>query len=139
MEKPRAGRGHPPVEHQFKKGQSGNPSGRPKKKPSTAELLNKLAKTKVTIRQGERNKRISGEELRIRALVQRALQGDVTANRRVSQVVVDGPNSQLSLTQAPPQMDLRQCAEETAKLLHIPIEMVWSEIYRASPDGLDEY
>jgi len=42
-EKAKAKQGEPPVEHQFKPGQSGNPNGRPVTKPLTTELKKLLA------------------------------------------------------------------------------------------------
>lgn len=43
------GYGKPPKEHQFKPGQSGNPTGRPKKQPSMASMIRDVAYYPVRI------------------------------------------------------------------------------------------
>ena len=49
----------PPVEHQFKPGQSGNKRGRPKGSKSEATILNELLSRKININQNGTTRRIS--------------------------------------------------------------------------------
>ena len=54
----KVGPGHPPKEHQFKPGQSGNPKGAKRKPPSIAldlkAALERALNTTVKLRQGEK-------------------------------------------------------------------------------------
>jgi Family of unknown function (DUF5681) len=52
------GYGRPPKAHQFKPGQSGNPSGRRKGAKTEAAILREIVSRKVTIRQGDKARRI---------------------------------------------------------------------------------
>lgn len=73
------GYGKPPKHTQFKKGQSGNPSGK-KKKPKTLEqlLAAEAAKTTVVTIDGKKQK-LSKAEVIVLSLVRRAMQGEVKA------------------------------------------------------------
>lgn len=53
------GYGKPPKHSQFKPGQSGNPSGRPKKAKTIADAFSKLARKVVTVPTKNGNKRMS--------------------------------------------------------------------------------
>ena len=71
----------PPVSTRFKKGQSGNPKGRPKKKicadsPETRDLILREARRLVTIREGEESHQISKIEGVIRAQYVSAIKGN---------------------------------------------------------------
>ena len=69
----------PPVEHRWKKGVSGNPRGRPKKRDSLTSLLKEeIAK----ICPADREKR-SWKELIVRATLQLAMKGNPTALKEV--------------------------------------------------------
>jgi Family of unknown function (DUF5681) len=79
MEKPPklVGYGHPPVEHRFQPGQSGNPSGRPKgARRFTADLLDELAEI-VAVNDGE--PAVTKQRAIVRVLIGKALKGDAHA------------------------------------------------------------
>lgn len=69
----KVGPGHPPIEGRWKPGQSGNPGGRPKKKPITAALeriFDKLSDAEV--------------EVFARSMFMKAGQGDVAAFKEIT-------------------------------------------------------
>lgn len=69
----------PPVEHRWKKGTSGNPRGRPKKRDSLTSLLKEeIAK----ICPADREKR-TWKELIVRATLQLAMKGNATALKEI--------------------------------------------------------
>ncbi len=69
----------PPVETRWKKGESGNPKGRPKKQDSLTSLLKEEIKK---ICPADREKR-TWKELIIRATLQLAMKGNAAALREV--------------------------------------------------------
>jgi len=61
------GRGKPPVNNRFKKGESGNPNGRPKGiKNLKTDLVEELQE-KISIREGDRSVEISKQRLIVRS------------------------------------------------------------------------
>ena len=91
----------PPVEHQFKKGKSGNPNGRPKKKAGRsglsalgggiADRLGAMALDEatrpVTVREGDKVSEIPALQALIRMMFRAAAQGDTKAGRQLLEVI----------------------------------------------------
>ena len=83
------GYGKPPKNTRFKKGQSGNPKGRPKgskNKVSENTLMNLLEKElarKITVQDEDGSKEISMEEAIIRSTVVNAAKGDFRTQKLV--------------------------------------------------------
>src|SRR5258705_9116062 len=91
----------PPVAHQFKKGTSGNPNGRPKKKtvqPGFAALGGGIADRlggmaldeairPVTVREGDKVSEIPAMQALIRTMFRAAAQGDTKAGRQLLEVI----------------------------------------------------
>lgn len=83
------GYGKPPRKHQFKKGQSGNPKGRPRKAKATlapptdafSETFLEGMERPIPIRIGGSTTTISTREANIRKLSESALKGSVPASR----------------------------------------------------------
>ncbi|MBW7974495.1 DUF5681 domain-containing protein [Bradyrhizobium sp. BR 10289] len=73
----KVGYGKPPKAHQFKPGQSGNPSGRPKKRKDEATLTRELLDRIVTITERGKVKRIRMIEALIRRVLEDALKGNI--------------------------------------------------------------
>lgn len=78
----------PPKEHQFKKGQSGNPKGRPKMSTIKGEdnldaLVLKEAKRTVTAREGDEVKEFTALEAVLRALYATAIKGNAYAQKYI--------------------------------------------------------
>lgn len=71
------GYGKPPLEHRFRKGQSGNPAGRPRGSVNEATTWKKLLLRKVAITDGGHTRKISVFELLCRRLLEHSLKGNV--------------------------------------------------------------
>ncbi len=78
----------PPAAHQFKKGQSGNPKGRPKAAPMRGEgdldtLVLNEAKRAVAVREGEEVKTITALEAVLRAQYATAIKGNAYSQKHI--------------------------------------------------------
>jgi hypothetical protein len=73
------GYGKPPKDTRFKPGQSGNPRGRPKgTKNLKTDLMEELSE-KILVREGDCARQVSKQRAMLKALLTRALKGDVRA------------------------------------------------------------
>src|ERR1700736_7042413 len=69
----------PPWEHQFRPGQSGNPSGRPKGARNFKMELREELSELVTVRDGDREIEVSKQRALIKSLVAAAIEGNQRA------------------------------------------------------------
>jgi hypothetical protein len=72
----RTGYGKPPKEHQFRPGESGNASGRPKGGKNTETLLREILDRKIEVRNGSTTRTISVREAILTRFAESALKGD---------------------------------------------------------------
>jgi len=75
----RTGYCKPPTMWRFKPGQSGNSKGRPKGSKNLKTLLADELNAKVTIREGERTRKVTKSEAMVKKLVADTLKGDKKA------------------------------------------------------------
>jgi hypothetical protein len=74
------GYGRPPQKSRFKRGISGNPKGRPKRKPLAAgDIVNKVLNASAEYRERGQTKKATRRELTLRNYVRLALKGDAKA------------------------------------------------------------
>lgn len=122
MDKNKVGYGKPPKEHQFRKGKSGNPSGRPKKQkqksasPSDAEILKMLSEETFTVDGQE----MSARELEFRVLRKKALNGDIRAIKLLEEMrakagVVGGKRRIQGVLRLPPKQTLEEWKKDAEK------------------------
>ncbi|MDQ8699206.1 DUF5681 domain-containing protein [Hyphomicrobium sp. LHD-15] len=73
------GYGKPPKHSRFKRGQSGNPKGRPKGARNLDVAVQEELKQLVTVRENGRARRLSKRDVIAKSLVNKAVQGDLKA------------------------------------------------------------
>ncbi|GAB5482647.1 MAG: hypothetical protein Pars92KO_24040 [Parasphingorhabdus sp.] len=110
----------PPKEHQFKKGRSGNPRGRPPKQkpenPCEADILRKISAETAIVN----GKEMTKLELWLRVLEKKALQGDLRAMKlleeKLQKAGIDGgkPERQGVLV-VPGMMEPEEWAKQAEK------------------------
>jgi hypothetical protein len=73
----------PPKGTRFRKGQSGNPKGRPKGKPNLATVINRTLQAKVIINENGRRREVTKYEAGMIQLSNKAASGDLAALKLV--------------------------------------------------------
>ena len=83
------GYGKPPRSTRFKKGQSGNPRGRPSGSKNLATLLSEALNEPVIVTENGRRRKISKREAIIKQLVNQSANGDWRAAKFLLDIVQD--------------------------------------------------
>ena len=122
------GYGKPPREFQFKKGQSGNPNGRPKGSLNLATILARTLREKVTVNEGGRRRAITKLEAAAKQIVNKAAAGDAGAIRflfGLAQIVEAQFDSQRAAIELP---------EDDRKVM----QSLLARMQNLSPGGTDD-
>jgi len=86
-ETPKIGYCNPPEHTRFKKGQSGNPRGRPKGTLNLATVLERTLRERVAVNENGRRKTITKLEASIKQLTNKAASGDFKAMQLLATLV----------------------------------------------------
>jgi Family of unknown function (DUF5681) len=87
------GFGKPPKQTRFRKGRSGNPYGRPRKKPDLYSELTKVLRENLTITVDGRQEKVTVQQALLLRLRDQALRGELWAGKLLQKVVAALPES----------------------------------------------
>ncbi len=79
----KVGRGRPPEEYKWKKGQSGNPRGRPRKKLDQKAVLEQIMGERIVIREDGKERKVSKYDALMRSHLAKAIKGDARSARLI--------------------------------------------------------
>ena len=96
----RTGYKKPPKNRQFKKGQSGNPNGRPKGSKNISCLYKDLLEEKISIKEGGKQKNMTVQEAIARRVRADALQGKDKAIDRILEHAPQNKDEETRYTEA---------------------------------------
>lgn len=94
------GYGRPPKATRFKKGRSGNPSGRAKGSKNLATVLNRTLRERVTVTENGRRRSITKLDAAVKQLVNKAASGDERYSRQFFKVLAGVEKTTESPTEA---------------------------------------
>jgi Family of unknown function (DUF5681) len=108
----RVGYRNPPKHSQFQKGRSGNPKGRPKGTRNLKTELHAELAEQILVREGDRTKKVTKLRAMVKALLAKALKGDVRAIAQIDTMSLrpseaDGPRTFADLMRLATQSDPR--------------------------------
>lgn len=123
------GYGKPPKSGQFKPGQSGNPKGRPKGTKNLITVLEEELQAKVPIKELGKSKKVTKQEAMVKALMLKAIQGDVKAINAVvaTMLKLAGPQ--------PPEGEEQELSKTDQQILD---EFIKSMAAKAKPTSAGE-
>jgi hypothetical protein len=94
----------PPVKDQFKKGRSGNPAGRPRKKSAGIGIADRFstmaldeATRLITVREGDKVSEIPALQALFRTMFRAAAQGDTKAARQLLEVIARAESGRVAV------------------------------------------
>lgn len=108
------GYGRPPKETRFKKGQSGNPKGRPKGSLSLDGLLRRELAKPITITENGKRRRVPKGEALVTRVVNTALAGDLKGLQGVLQI---GKVFGIGSKEEEAQREMQELGEEAKRRL----------------------
>lgn len=82
------GYGRPPRATRFKKGQSGNPKGRPKGRKELPAIVSDMLYETISAQEGNRRRRIPKVEAAFKVCLNNALKGDLRAFEKLLQLAI---------------------------------------------------
>lgn len=102
------GYGKPPVSGQFKKGQSGNPRGRPKGKPTLDGMVEKLLSQFIAVTADGKQKYVRRDEALILSAYAKALKGDSRSMKLLIDIIArrqaaEPPNNFMTIRLVKPE------------------------------------
>jgi hypothetical protein len=102
----KVGYGKPPTHSQFKKGQSGNPKGRPKRKTLFRTEVQEIGRKMATVRTNGKTSKVPMTRVILQTVLQRALDGDNTSTKQILELFgkyLDEPGDEKNVAEISPR------------------------------------